>query len=177
MEYLISQLLVLMAYLLVGVGLRREKKIDLLIYSSLYHVLMAVHYVLLLGYLGALSSTIGLIRNIIFIYNERRKKQNSRSILIIFSVITVMLTVFFYAKPADILPAILALIGLYVYWCTNMKVVRLGNICISICYILYAISLKSWFTIVCEMYLIINTLIGYFKHEHKAKNDKKVAFK
>lgn len=165
LQYWVSQIISLIAYILFGFGLRKQKKLDLLIYSSFFHLFMLVHYLLLSGYLGMISSVIALIRNMVFIYNERKQKENSKVILSVFTIVTIILTAIFYTKPIDILPCTLTVLGLYLYCCTSMNIIRLGNIAISICYILYGISINSWFSICCEIYLIINTFIGYMKHK------------
>lgn len=165
MAYWMSQILVLAAYILLGFGLRKEKKIELLYYSCIYQALMLGQYVLLNGTLGIISSIMGIIRNIIFINNSRKNCGNSSAIVIIFSIISFILMCIFYTNPIDIFPCIFTILGIWIYGSTNMKMIRLGNICISICYIIYALSLNSYFSIVCEGYLIINTIIGYKKHE------------
>lgn len=165
LRYWVSQILALAAYLLLGFGLRKEKKIELLQYSTIYQGLMLVHYLLLNGYLGMISCVVGIIRNFVFINNEHKHKENSRSILIIFCIITLSLTGVFFNDFVDIFPCILTIVGIFIYWCTDMKVIRIGNIGVSICYIIYAISLNSWFSIVCEGYLIVSTIIGYIKYE------------
>ena len=125
----------------------------------------ASHYILLSGTMGAISNIIGLVRNLSFYYNEKRGRKNSKTLLLIFCFIAIILTIIFYKTPVDLLPCILTLIGIYSYWNTNTKVTRIGNILVSICYIIYAIPIKSYFSMILEGYLVIKTLIGYFKYE------------
>lgn len=164
--YWSSQALVIIAYILLGIGLRKKERIQILFFSSLYQGLVLISYVLLFGTMGIISSIIALLRNFLFIYNEKKGKNSNPSwILILFSIIAIILTIAFYESPVDIFPCILTLVGIYSYWSTSTKITRLGNLVVSGCYIIYAISLNSWFTIICEMYLIVNTIIGYFKFE------------
>ena len=163
--YFSSQIIVLIAYFLLGIGFQKEKKIQILKYSTIYQVLMIIHYSLLFGISGIIASIIALFRNLLFIYNEKKDKTNPVWVLVLFSIVAIILTVFFYKTPADLLPCALTIIGIYSYWVKNTKVIRYSNLLISICYILYGISLKSYFSIFCEIYIIINTIIGYFKYE------------
>lgn len=168
-QYWISQALVVIAYIILGIGIRKKERMTLLLSSSLYQLLMVIHYSLLLGLMGVIAGVIALLRNIIFIYNEKRNKSNPTWILIAFSLISIALTFIFYKSPADILPCILTLVGIYSYWCTNTKVTRIGNLIISGCYIVYAIPLKSWFLMICEIFVIINTIRGYLEYERNKK--------
>lgn len=165
--YITSQILIVLAYIILGIGLRKEKRIQILNYSNIYQLLLMFSYMLLGGIMGILSSIISLCRNILFIYNEKRNRENSKMILIVLSIISISLTIIFYKSPIDFFPCILTLIGIYSYWCKDTKVTRIGNILVSACYIIYAIPLKSWFSIIAEMYIVINTLIGCFKYEKK----------
>lgn len=162
-----SQIIVIIAYLTLGIGLQKKERIQILNYSSIYQILMTIHYALLFGIMGIIASIISLLRNLLFIYNEKKDKSNPTWILIFFSILSVALTIIFYQSPVDIFPCILTLIGIYSYWCRSTKITRIGNLVISFCYIMYAIPLKSWITMVCETYLIINTLIGFYKFDRK----------
>lgn len=166
-KYWIAQVLVVIAYILLGVGLRRKKRMEILAFSSIYQTLMVIQFALLSGVMGIIASIIAVFRNLLFMYNERKGRANPKWVLAVFGIIAIILTIVFYKSPVDILPCVLTLVGIYSYWASSTKVTRIGNIIISMCYILYAIPLKSWFSIVCEGYLIVSTIIGYCKFESK----------
>ena len=172
-SYILSQILVILAYIFLGIGLGKKSRKQILEYSTIYNILTTIHYILLSGIMGAIAGIIGLIRNLLFYYNEKRSIKNSKLILYVFCIISVTLTIVFYKTPVDILPCVLTLIGIYSYWNTNTKVTRIGNILISICYIIYAIPLKSYFSILLEGYLVVKTLIGYYKYETERKDTSK----
>ena len=164
--YWLSQVILIIAYAILGLGFQKEKKLQILTFSTIYQFLMIMHYSLLSGIAGIIASVIALVRNLIFINNEKKGKNNPAWILILFCVIAIISTILIYSSVSDILPCILTLLGIYSYWSINTKIIRIGNLLISICYILYGISLNSWLTIFCELYIIINTIIGYLKYEH-----------
>ena len=74
-SYIISQVLIVVAYTFLGIGLGKKSRKQILIYSTLYNILSAIHYILLSGVMGAVSNTIGLFRNLLFYYNEKRRKK------------------------------------------------------------------------------------------------------
>lgn len=169
-SYYISQALVVIAYLLLGIGLKQKKQLQILTFSTIYQFIMIFSYLLLDGTMGIFASLIALVRNFVFIYNEKQNKKNSIITLILFSLIAIGLTIKFYKNFIDLFPLALTLIGIFSYWSSNTKITRIGNIIISLCYIIYSIPLKSWFTIVCEVYLIIQTLLGYFKNNYHSSS-------
>lgn len=167
--YFISQLLVIIAYIFCGIAFLQKKQIKILILVSAFNLLMLIQYLLLDATMGLIANLINIIRNIIFIINSKNDKNNPLSLLISFSGITIILTIIFYNSYIDIFPCIMALIGTFSYWINKTKVLRLSNILCSICYIIYAIPLSSYITIIAESYLIIMTIIGYTRHEKPVK--------
>jgi uncharacterized membrane protein HdeD (DUF308 family) len=170
-KYWIAQAIIVVAYILLGIGLRKKNRMEILAFSCIYQALMVIQFTLLGGVMGIIASIIALLRNALFIYNEKKSKANPKWILAVFGVIAIVLTIIFYKSPVDILPCVLTLVGIYSYWASSTKVTRVGNIVISMCYIIYAIPFKSWFSIICEGYLIINTIVGYCKFESKKKSE------
>lgn len=165
--YWVSQALVVLAYILLGIGIRKKQKVDILIFSCIFNVLMAVQFVLLSGTVGIIACIVCLGRNALFIYNEKRGKENPKWSLLVFGAIAIILTAAFYKEPTDIFPCVLTLVGIFSYWYKGTKVARLGTFVISACYIVYAIPIQSWFTIVCEAYIIVNTAIGLWRHDRR----------
>lgn len=165
-KYIISQIFVILAYIIAGYALAQKEKIKLLEYISIYNLFMLIQYCFLGGIMGAISAIINIIRNIIIIYNLKKKKKNSWIVFIILAGITIALTIIFYNSIFDIIPLILSLLSLYVFWSSNVEIIRVCNFFISICYIVYSIPLKSYITIVCEAYLIVTILRNMIKRKN-----------
>jgi len=164
-EYVLSQILVIFAYIICGLGFLKKEKIQILYYSTIFSILILIQYVLMRAYSGSLACIINILRNCIFILNIKRNKQNNTTELIGLCGITILCTISLYETPLDLVPMLLAIVGIFSYWSCNTKTLRVCNIVCSICYILYAIPLNSFITIVCEIYLIITNTIGIFKFE------------
>lgn len=163
--YIFSQILTIIAYIICGIGFLKKEKIHILFYSTLFSILILIQYLLLKAYSGVISCIISIIRNLLFIHHTKRNIQNNKLELLLLCIFTILLTSCIYKSPLDILPMVLALLGIISYWNTNTRLLRIFNILCSICYVLYAIPLKSYVTIVCEMYLIVTSIIGLIKYE------------
>lgn len=163
-KYIISQLLVIVAYCICGIGFLKKEKIQILKFATIFSTLILIQYILLNAYSGIVSSLINIVRNILFSYNIHKNKKNSKIELIILCVASVLVTFSVYKSIYDLFPMLLILISNIAYWNNNIKFLRISNIICSICYIIYAIPIKSFITIICETYLIIMTCIGIFKN-------------
>jgi len=164
-SFVFSQILVVISYILLGIGFLSKTKLKILKYSICFNVFMIIHYILLNGTMGIVSSIVNTSRSVYFAINEKRGKENPKYSLIFFIGISVILGVLFYSQPIDIVPCVLAIIWSYTYWNSNTKIVRICNLICSLCYIIYAIYLNSWMVIICELYLSIATILGFIKHE------------
>ena len=152
---IIAQVIVLIAYLICGVAFLQKKQYKILIFVSIFNLLMLIQYYLLNATMGIIANAINIFRIIIFIYNSKHNKQNSIYLLIPLCLITISLTICFYSSYLDIFPCLIALIGTFSYWINNTKVLRVCNILCSICYIIYAIPIHSYITIIAEVYFIL----------------------
>lgn len=165
-NYIISQILVVGAYLLLGIGLSKKKYSQILIFTIVYSALMIIQYALLRGTMGIISNCINLCRNIVFYKNNDKGTNNNKTIVHLFYLITIVLSIIFSSGLIDIFPCMLAILGTYAYSNNeDTKRVRVCSIICSICYIIYAIPLKSYMNIFCEVYVIGQTIRGYIKYE------------
>lgn len=169
--YIISQILVAFSYIILGIGIRKEKRIHILIHINIYNFFLVVSYLLLGAFSGAISCGVSFIRNFIFMYDEKRNKSTPNYIMLIFVAITIILTMIFYKQPIDLFPCVLTVITIFTSGNRSTMINRSGSLFASICWIIYAIAFKSWFVIICESYLAICTIIGLVKYNlNKKKN-------
>ena len=175
--YILSQICVAIAYIVLGIGMRKEKRMQILIHSNIYNVSLITSYALLGGISGIISCGLSFFRNFIYMYDEKKNKSTSNIVLIIFAILSIILTIIFYKNPIDIFPCVLTVITIYTVGSRNTKITRCGSLFASVCWIIYAIAFKSWFVIVCESYLAICTIIGLIKYDLKKENKKTEATK
>ncbi len=163
--YVISQVIVIIAYILCGIGFLKKEKKQILFFSTLFNISILIHYTLLNAVSGITSSILNITRNLIIIHNLKKNKDNSKLILILLCTASVFSMGLFYNSIIDLFPMTISIVGILSYGSESTRVLRICNLTCSLCYIVYAIPLKSFVTIICEIYLIIATLIGLFKYE------------
>lgn len=164
---IVSQLLVTIAYLILGIGMRKEKRMHILIFSNVYNVFLISSYLILGAISGVISCSVSFVRNLLFMYDEKNNNPTPNYVMFIFVVIAIVLTKIFYKSPIDIFPCALTVITIFTVGSRSTRVNRLGSLFASVCWIIYAIAFKSWIVIICESYLAICTIIGLVKYNFK----------
>lgn len=164
--YIISQVIVVVAYLVYGMGFLGKTKVGMISKSIAYNALLVIQYIILGATSGIIASSVNVARNAYFIYAYKKEK-GTRAVIIISIIVTIVLTAVTYKSPIDILPLLFSLIAVVAYGAKEIgtKFVRCLNIAASIFYIVYAICIHSWLMVPCETYVIITTVIGWIKHE------------
>lgn len=163
----LSQVIVTVAYIVCGIAFLQKEQYRILCFILIFNSLMLFQYYLLNATMGMIANTINIIRNLIFMYNLKHNRENHICLLMCFFVITILLTICFYTSCLDVFPCFIALLSTFSYWVNNTKKLRICNILCSMCYIIYAIPIHSYVTIVAETFLIVTTIIGYIRYEHK----------
>ena len=159
-NYLISQILVILATFFISVTYIEKKRKKILILFIFYSILYGIHYLLLGALTGFLMNIVSIIRNIIFYINEKKNKENKISFLIILFIIIISFGIFSYKDLFSIISISASLMSTYSIWQKNIRLYRLIAIIVSICFIIYAIHINSLFAIITEIILLITELTG-----------------
>lgn len=159
-NYLISQVLVILATIFISVTYFEKNRKNILILFIFYSVLYGIHYLLLSALTGFFMNMVSIGRNIIFYRHEKKKQENSIYFLIILFIIIILFGVFSYNDMFSIISMSASLISTYSIWQRNIKVYRVLAIIVSICFIIYAIHINSLFAIITEVILLMAEFIG-----------------
>ena len=159
-NYLISQILVILATFFISVTYIEKQRKKILILFIFYSILYGIHYLLLGALTGFLMNIVSIIRNIIFYINEKKNKENKISFLIILFIIIISFGIFSYKDLFSIISISASLMSTYSIWQKNIRLYRLIAIIVSICFIIYAIHINSLFAIITEIILLITELTG-----------------
>ena len=165
--YILSQICVIISYICLGIGIRKEKRIHILVYSNIYNLFLIISYILLGAISGTISCSVSFIKNFIYMHDENNNKSTSYYIMAFFAVITIVLTIIFYNSLIDIFPCTLTVISIFTGGNRKTVINRFGCLFSSVCWIIYAIAFKSWFVIICESYISTSAIIGLIKHNYR----------
>lgn len=160
------QLIGILGFCIVVLSFYKKETTTILMYQITSNFVYAVHYFLLGGLSGAFCCFIGMFRNLTLI-----KCNNKKIILPIFITIYSLITIIFYENIYSLLPMMANLSYLIGMTYKNKKILLKGALVSSTCWILYAIFVSSYVSIVTESILLISNPIQLMKI---IKNNKKV---
>ncbi len=172
MEYTISQILIVIVYILICITYFLKNRKKILVINILVHIFQAISFGLLRGLTGVAMNCVYIIRDSFFAIDEKNRNNNTLNkrdyiVLSIFITIIIFLTFFAYTGGASLLSVIATIISTIAIWQKNTKYYKLLGIPISIAWVGYYIYLKSVFAIVLESILLMSTIIGFILEKKK----------
>lgn len=173
--YILSQVFTVIMYGLLAVTYyaKDRKKILILSFASL--IANGIAYLLLNAWSGLAMCIVALIRNIIFLLDEKKNGKRDKInktdviVLIILYAISIVSAIFTYEGFLSLLSVIATMLYTLSVWQKNPKVYKLLGIPIGILWIAYNIYVMSIFGIVLETILLICSTTGYFLEIKKRK--------
>ena len=176
--YLLSQVFIIINYILLIFTYQCKSRKNILILNFGGLIATGISYIFLSAYSGLAMVFVAIIRNIIFIIDEKKngKKENNGVkdyiILAILYIISIVSAIFTYNGILSMMSVIATMLYTYSVWQKNIKVYKILGIPVGIIWIIYNIYIFSIFGIILETVLAISAIIGYIKENKKyiAKN-------
>jgi len=174
--YVISQIFTIIMYVLLAATYYMKNRKAVLILSFLSLIANAIAYILLGAYTGLAMCIVALIRNIIFLVDEKkngkRDKINKKDIivLVILYLISIISAAFTYDGFLSLLSVFATMLYTYSVWQKETKIYKLLGIPIGILWVLYNIYVKSVFGVILEAILLICSTTGYILEKRKIKS-------
>jgi len=157
------QLIGLLAFCIHVLSFYKKKPIIILVYQITANFAYAVHYFLLGGISGAILDIISIFRNITFI----RIKNNKVIASLLFIFLYLLITFLFYEDYYSVFPFFGNTVYLLSIIRKDRKNLLIGGILCSIFWLLYAIFVNSYVSIVTEIILILSNSIQLVRTKSK----------
>ncbi len=169
MEYIFSQIFVVLSYALLGVTYFVKNRRLILIYSVSSLVANAISYFFLGAWSGLVMCGVALLRNAIFLIQNKKNKSEKITwvdwiilgVLVIVSIVSAVLTYDGFLSLFSVFATMLYTISV---WQKNVKVYKIMGIFVSILWIVYNSFIFSIFGIVLECVLLISEIVGSVKY-------------
>ena len=178
LTYVGSQVFTIIMYTLLASTYYLKDRNKILIVSFLSTASIGIAYILLNAWTGFAMCVVAIIRNIIFIIDEKKngKRENINKkdivILIILYVISIISVFFTYDGLWSLLSVFATMLYTYSVWQKKVILYKLCGIPVGILWIAYNIYIMSLFGIILESILLIFSTSGYIL-ELKRKNREK----
>lgn len=166
-EYILSQVFTIIMYVLMAITyyMKNRKAILMISFASL--IANVIAYILLNAWSGLAMCIVAMLRNIIFLVDEKRNgKRNEISkkdivILVVLYVISGISAIFTYEGFFSLLSVFATMLYTYSVWQKKTEVYKFCGIPVGILWILYNCYVKSIFGVILEIVLLVNSIIGY----------------
>ncbi len=174
-EYILSQVFTIFMYGLMAITYYMKNRKAILMVSFASLVANVIAYVLLNAWSGLAMCIVAMIRNIIFLVDEKQNgKRDEISkkdivILIILYIISIGSAIFTYEVFFSLLSVFATMLYTYSVWQKKTEVYKFCGIPVGILWILYNFYVKSIFGVILEAVLLVNSMVGY-QLEKRRKN-------
>ena len=173
--YILSQIFTIIMYIFLALTYYSKDRKKVLYLSFLSLVANGIAYILLSAWTGFAMCVVALIRNIIFLVDEKKNGKREKinkvdiAILVILYVITIISTVFTYEGFLSLLSVFATCVYTFSVWQKKTNIYKLCGIPVGILWILYNTYIMSIFGIILETILLVCSITGYLLEMKKSK--------
>lgn len=167
LPYILSQVFIIINYALLAISYYCKNRKTVLIISFMAVIANGLSYVFLNAYSGLAMCILALIRNIIFLIDEKKNGKSDKIqkkdvfILIILYAIAIVSAVFTYEGVLSLLSVVGTMLYTYSVWQKKTIIYKFMGIPVGIAWIIYNVYIMSIFGIILESVLLISSIIGY----------------
>lgn len=174
--YVLSQIFTIITYILLAMTYYAKNRKTVLTISFASLITNGLEYVFLNAYSGLAMCIVALIRNIIFLVDEKKngKRDNISKkdvvILITLYAVSIASAVFTYDGFLSLLSVFATMLYTYSVWQKKTNIYKLLGMPIGVLWILYNIYVQSLFGVILEAILLVCSMTGYIL---EVRNNKK----
>ena len=165
--YVLSQIFTIITYLLLAMTYYSKNRKAVLTISFASLITNGLEYVFLSAYSGLAMCIVALIRNIIFLVDEKKNGKRDTNtkkdvvILVILYIISIASAVFTYDGFLSLLSVFATMLYTYSVWQKKTNIYKLLGMPIGVLWILYNIYVQSLFGVILEAILLVCSMTGY----------------
>lgn len=160
------QILGVIAWGLLTVSYWQKKKLNLIVLQLIAYILYAVHFLFLDGLSGSLCNIAGIIVLFLLLIKEKINNKCYWMIILIL-LLYIPIGIYSYSGLYTILPILASITPLMSNWQKNIVVIKIGGIIGSLCWLIYALFVNSYSTLITEIIFIISTVVALFINNKK----------
>lgn len=175
--YIVSQIFVIINRVLLIVSYQLKNRKNILIVSLLALLANGVVYILLSAWSGLAMVFVAIVRNIIFMLDEKKNGKSQKitkkdvGILVVLYVISIISAIFTYEGILSMMSVVATMLYTYSVWQKKTKVYKILGIIIESVWIIYNIYICSIIGAILNISLLISASIG-LNREYKMISNK-----
>ncbi|MBQ6991540.1 MAG: YgjV family protein [Clostridia bacterium] len=160
--YIVSQLLVIIYYLIYSWTFHLKDSNKILIFGIIATIISSISYLLLNAYTGMAMCFVAIIRNLLF----TKSKKSVFNLVLIF-ILILFASIFTFNNYFSLFNIIATLLYTYALWQKNTKTYKLLGIIVNGLMIVYDIYIGSIFGVVLISIAFVNSIVGFVKENKK----------
>lgn len=169
---IIAQYISLAATVFIVLGILGKQKATIMLWFSLYNVVILATYFMLGRYTGSILVFVTLLKSILFYILARKNIRPQIWILVLFEISYIVIPIFLWESATDIILIANLLLVTYLCWQSNIKLLKFGYILSSLLLITYDIIVGAYTAIIAEVIFLISTCISIYQLYHPRANKK-----
>lgn len=175
--YILSQVFIIISYVLLIITYQLNNRKKILICNFVAMIATGISYIFLSAYSGLAMTFVAIIRNIIFIIDEKKNGKTDKNstkdyiILTILYIISIIFGIFTYNGILSMMSVVATMLYTYSVWQKDTKIYKILGIFVELIWIIYNIYIFSIFGIILEVVLAISAIIGYIKENKKVRRN------
>ncbi|MBR3881749.1 MAG: YgjV family protein [Clostridia bacterium] len=175
-QYIASQIIVIFVYVFLSLTYVVKNRKWIIVFSFMSNFLNAITFILLGSYTSSAMCAISILRDIIFLIDERingKSKVITKKDMVLISFIYSLnlISIYFtYNGPLSLLYACGSMLYTYSIWQKNTKIYRFMGIPVTLIVIVDSIVIKSVFGAILQGVVLITSCIGYFSNKDSKEN-------
>ncbi len=171
--YILSQIFIIINYTFLIITYQSKNRKNILIYNFCAMMATGLSFLCLSAYSGLAMTIVAILRNIIFMIDEKKNGKSDKKslkdyiILAVLYVISIVFAIITYNGILSMMPVIATMLYTYSVWQKSTKVYKLLGIPVGIISIIYNIYIFSIFGIILEVMLAISSIVGLIRENKK----------
>ncbi len=173
--YILSQVFIILNYVFLVLTYQAKNRKRILAFNFGALIATGISYLFLSAYSGLAMVFVAVIRNIIFIIDEKKNGKSKKNgikdyiILAVLFAIAIISAKLTYNGILSMMSVAATMLYTYSVWQKNTKVYKALGLPVGILWIIYNIYIFSIFGIILEVILAISSIIGYVRENKEMK--------
>lgn len=171
LEYVISQIFVIISYVFLISSYQLKTRRIIVVYSMASIITYGIAYIFMQEYTGLAMSFVALIRNIIFLIDEKKNGKTEKImvkdifVLLFLTIISIIFAIYTYNGFFSLLCVFATILYTYSVWQKKTSVYKILGLPIGIIWIAYNVYIMSIVGIILETIIAASAIYGYYKEK------------
>jgi len=178
LTYVLSQIFIIINYVLLMATYQVKSRKTILLFNFGAIIATGISYIFLSAWSGLAMVIVAIIRNIIFMIDEKKNGKSEQItrkdivILMVLYVISIISAIYTYEGFLSLMSVFATMLYTYSVWQKKTSVYKILGVPVGIIWIIYNVYIASIFGIILEIVLLISAIIGIIR-EYKLKKENK----